>query len=70
MKGLLSAIEHMHAENIIHRDLKPENILMGDSVDLSSVKLADFGLSHRFGDTKMIKEHCGTCIFMAPEQLL
>jgi serine/threonine protein kinase len=29
----------------MHRDLKPDNILLGNIEDLSTVKIADFGLS-------------------------
>lgn len=30
IKGLLSAVEHVHSKNYVHRDLKPENILIDD----------------------------------------
>jgi calcium-dependent protein kinase len=48
MKSLLNAVGHVHSKNYVHRDLKPDNILMGDKEDLSSIKLADFGLSASF----------------------
>ena len=51
-------MEYMHNNNIVHRDLKPgkvfvfdlnhfllDNILIGDANDVSTVKVADFGLS-------------------------
>jgi serine/threonine protein kinase len=50
----------MHGHNIVHRDLKPgkfkllcltihiDNILIGDYSDLSTVKIADFGLSAKY----------------------
>jgi serine/threonine protein kinase len=60
MKCIFSAMEYMHGNNIVHRDLKPgkiliyfltiyiDNILVGDVNDLSSVKVADFGLSVKY----------------------
>lgn len=69
IKGLLSAVEHVHSKNFVHRDLKPENILIYDLEDLSSVKLADFGLSasFRINSAYQLNERMGTLLFMAPE---
>jgi serine/threonine protein kinase len=70
MKSLLSAVEHVHQKNYVHRDLKPENILINSEKDLSSVKLADFGLSasFRLNTAYSLNEKMGTLLFMAPEQ--
>ena len=53
----------------MHRDLKPDNILIGDKNDLSTIKVADFGLSAKYDHVSFttLDEHCGTLIFMAPE---
>jgi len=70
IRSLLSAVEHVHSKNYVHRDLKPENILINDENDLSSIKLADFGLSasFRINTTYSLTEKMGTLLFMAPEQ--
>lgn len=70
MRSLVSAVEHVHSKNYVHRDLKPENILINDADDLSSVKLADFGLSaaYRLNAVYSLDERMGTLLFMAPEQ--
>ena len=60
----------MHSKNYVHRDLKPDNILVDNFDDLSTVKLADFGLSasFRMNFAYALNEKMGTLIFMAPEQ--
>lgn len=66
IKGVLSALEHLHLRDIVHRDLKPDNLLLCSD----GIKLADFGLSvqtathHRFE-----RQQCGTVLYMAPELL-
>lgn len=72
MKTILKAVEYIHNKNIVHRDIKPENILIQNRQDLTTIKIADFGLSAQFGRsnmTKIMTQQCGTIIFMAPEQL-
>ena len=45
-----------------------ENILLSEDGDLSSLKIADFGLSAQldFHFPKNAKAQCGTLLFMAP----
>ncbi|KRX07303.1 Protein kinase-like domain [Pseudocohnilembus persalinus] len=72
MKNILNAVFYMHENSVIHRDLKPENILFGDSKDLNSLRVSDFGLSTQFkGETpfKIYSQRCGTYIYMSPEQI-
>ena len=69
LRGLLNAVEHVHSKNYVHRDLKPDNILIDNYDDLSSVKVADFGLSacFRMNISYSLNEKMGTLLFMAPE---
>lgn len=66
MRSILSGMDYVHNMNIVHRDLKPDNILVGDRTDMSSIKIADFGLSAKCSFAAL-DDNCGTPIFMAPE---
>lgn len=47
-----------------------ENILINNYDDLSSIKVADFGLSAQFDDEqcfRSLRQKCGTMVYMAPE---
>jgi serine/threonine protein kinase len=68
MTGILRAVEYLHKHGIVHRDLKPDNILIADRADLSSVKIADFGLSTQVQNGFKVDDRCGTVLYMAPEQ--
>jgi len=57
MRFILRAVKYIHSRGIVHRDLKPgifphfltlDNILVGDYNDLTTIKLADFGLSAKY----------------------
>ena len=50
IKCIFEAVEYIHNNGIVHRDLKPDNILIGDINDLSTIKIADFGLSAKYDD--------------------
>lgn len=70
LKNLLLAVEHIHSKNYVHRDLKPDNILLDNFNDLSTIKVADFGLSasFRLNTAYSLNERMGTLLYMAPEQ--
>jgi calcium/calmodulin-dependent protein kinase I len=68
MTGILRAVEYLHSNGIVHRDLKPDNILILNSHNLSTVKIADFGLSTQIDKGSKVDERCGTILYMAPEQ--
>ena len=83
IRSILSAVAYLHDKGIVHRDLKPgklllqvdkyeENILIEDLNDLSTIKIADFGLSAQFAkdgfmNSQSFTQKCGTMIYMAPE---
>ncbi|KAJ8913941.1 hypothetical protein NQ315_015178, partial [Exocentrus adspersus] len=77
VKQLVNAVYYLHKHDIVHRDIKLENILLADNpadqTDKYFIKLSDFGLSivkTGAGIQSMLKEFCGTTIYMAPEILL
>lgn len=64
-RQLTSAVKHIHEHGIVHRDIKLENIMVdGES---KRVKIADFGLSNEFDEQNLLKTHCGSPEYAAPE---
>ena len=68
MKSLLSGVSYLHQNGIIHRDLKPDNILFQRRSDLSTVKIADFGMCTKLDPGCTSDEKAGTILYMSPEQ--
>ncbi|KAH9939294.1 CAMK/CAMKL/CHK1 protein kinase [Epithele typhae] len=65
MKGLI----YLHEQGVCHRDLKPENLLLDAA---GTLKISDFGLSAVYkiketGQTRMLKDRCGSLPYIAPE---
>ncbi len=76
LKGICSALDHIHRHGIIHRDLKPSNILF-DS--LGNALISDFSISKLIdnletdaavGGTGTLSSVRGTPGYMAPEQVV
>ena len=44
IETMAGVLMHLHGHGIVHRDIKPENLLLHATDDLSTVKMADFGL--------------------------
>ena len=61
---LINGVEHIHNKGIAHRDLKPENLLLTNEKIL---KIIDFGLSHEYNGSELLKTKCGSPSYAAPE---
>jgi len=64
VKQILSGIHYLHTNGVAHRDLKPENLLCCSD---GRVVVADFGLAKVFGRGELLRTHCGTPTYAAPE---
>jgi hypothetical protein len=72
IRPVLEGLAYMHGRGVTHRDLKLENLLLADATELSSVRIADFGLakaafSSGNGDRPGVGAICGTPSYLAPE---
>lgn len=78
---LLEGLADIHGRGYVHCDLKPANILVfpsccvnnnGAWITSHELKISDFGLSRRDGDTSWWQPHrpfAGTAIYMSPESV-
>jgi len=66
-RQVLDGVDHLHKLGIAHRDLKTANILLSRCKTVA--KLADFGLSNSFGETKRLSTKCGSPSYVPPELL-
>lgn len=48
IKGIFEGLYHIHKLDFVHRDIKPNNIVIGDTRNLETVKLVDFGLAIKY----------------------
>ncbi|KAK2078970.1 hypothetical protein QBZ16_002660 [Prototheca wickerhamii] len=64
LQQLLAALAACHAAGVVHRDIKLENILFDAE---GGVQLIDFGLCGFFGPGQLLKCHCGSPSYAAPE---
>lgn len=65
---LLEGLEVIHRHGITHRDLKPQNIFVARLGPAWWVKIGDFGICKRLGETTTcLRTIIGTERFMAPE---
>jgi serine/threonine protein kinase len=69
MTKLLGGLEYCHSKLCVHRDLKLENVLLAHQDDLSSIKIADFGLAADL-EIEQLGKRCGSAGYVAPEILL
>ena len=65
-RQIIQGIRYIHSRGIVHRDIKLENILL----DLNNIiKICDFGVGKLIKPNTILKDQCGTPIYMAPEIL-
>ena len=64
MRQIISGMIYCHSAGFCHRDLKLQNILVRSN---SSIKIADFGLSHQLNQGELMSTSCGSLIYAAPE---
>jgi 5'-AMP-activated protein kinase, catalytic alpha subunit len=64
LQQMLHALQFCHARDIVHRDVKLENILLDEQ---DGARLIDFGLCGYYASGKMLKCHCGSPSYAAPE---
>ena len=63
---LINGVEYIHSKGYAHRDLKPENLLLTKD---KTLKIIDFGLSHDFDGSNLLKTKCGSPSYASPEIL-
>eukprot|EP00928_Gymnodinium_smaydae_P005129 TRINITY_DN11764_c0_g1_i1.p1 TRINITY_DN11764_c0_g1~~TRINITY_DN11764_c0_g1_i1.p1 ORF type:complete len:307 (-),score=44.53 TRINITY_DN11764_c0_g1_i1:440-1360(-) len=64
IRGVLSALVHVHEHGIVHRDVKPANIAIAPD---GGPRLMDFGVAAFLTDEAEARRFCGTVGFAAPE---
>lgn len=68
LRGVLSALVHIHAAGLAHRDVKAENVLLnGDQ--LENAVICDFGVAARVDDAAAMGRRAGSPGYIAPEVL-
>ena len=56
MLQIVDGVQFIHQQGIVHLDLKPENIMCLNKTG-GKIKLIDFGLARRLGNTGPVQTH-------------
>ena len=71
MGRLFNGLESIHSKNISHRDLKLENLILAVKNDLTSLRIADFGLAKKMKTSRgKLSAQCGSPAYVAPEVIM
>ncbi|ESP05363.1 hypothetical protein LOTGIDRAFT_52541, partial [Lottia gigantea] len=65
IRQLVSAVHYLHERGVCHRDLKMENIML--DAKKKNIRIVDFGLSNTYTMDELMKTHCGSPEYAAPE---
>ena len=70
---IVKAVNYSHSQGVIHHDLKTQNVLINvnDAMDITKIKLADFGLHRQVTETltAFVDTNC-TIEYAAPEMFI
>ncbi|MBK8996843.1 MAG: protein kinase [Myxococcales bacterium] len=68
------ALSRAHALGIVHRDIKPENVFISEDQGERLIKVLDFGIAKRRGDSELSMTSTGVALgspyYMSPEQVV
>lgn len=64
LRQMISILQFLQSKQLLHRDIKLENILVNDKFE---VKLCDFGIAVPMSHSRVLSEHVGTPVYLAPE---
>lgn len=70
MLQLLRGLCYLHSQWVAHRDVKLENLLLAAPADITSIKIADFGLAAKTEPNGTMTTVCGTPQYVAPEVIV
>ncbi|XP_069839693.1 serine/threonine-protein kinase 17B [Dendropsophus ebraccatus] len=68
LRQIIEGVKFLHENNIVHLDLKLQNILLSRLEPPGDIKIVDFGMSRKIGNSE-IREIMGTTEYLAPEVL-
>jgi serine/threonine protein kinase len=67
MMQILEGLKWLHLSYVVHRDVKLGNILVNSH---GTVKVTDFGISKKLGESAVCDTFVGTATHMSPERVL